>query len=162
MYNVLPDISLIYLPAAKRGSHYIGEGSFPSGFITRISHRVILQWLSFASVKPIICAVQPFIEARLLYLLYLSDRSLQHLWTYEKNINTYKKEVSPSLLSISSNINIMLDTLSTIIFTFFPCLTNDMHTIQTFQIDVRWLLKVKQEWMDTSDNFWVVQFPKVK
>ena len=71
MYNVLPDISLIYLPAAKRGSHYIGEGSFPSGFITRISHRVILQWLSFASVKPIICAVQPFIEARLLYLLYL-------------------------------------------------------------------------------------------
>ena len=33
MYNVLPDISLIYLRTAKRGSIYIGKGPFPTGFI---------------------------------------------------------------------------------------------------------------------------------
>ena len=32
MYNVLPDISLIYLPAAKRGSIYIGKGVFSNRF----------------------------------------------------------------------------------------------------------------------------------
>ena len=45
MYNVLPDISLIYLRTAKRGSIYIGKGSFPTGFISIIILSYFNSWL---------------------------------------------------------------------------------------------------------------------